>query len=539
MTVPKFLLSLLSENRFMKGKILFAIVFVLGLNSESNLFAQNIPTFNKIYGVIGNLPNESNSIIPISNGYVLYGETKDSNNFSRISIIKIDTIGNLIWEKSYGKKDSNYWSIFAFGGGGVSVPWGGFLGVGYIGNDTGTWGTWDKLALFRFDNNGDTVWTRTYSDTARLEGWFVKVARKKKYILGCNWFAQKTYYFYTPSLTLTDSIGNRIWQKTYHATLNHFRFLTGMDTCKDGGYIFCANDWDTNYPGQEAENIVIIKTDSAGNPEWTKFIPPPHYAIEGDNILSLKDGGYIVCGTQGTKNSWPSNYPILYMTKLNDTGGIVWSNTYGSLSPPEVGTANLIMARELPDGDIITCGQEANTTLDTLMGCILRVDSTGKQKWLRYYYKQSPQEQDYLFNIEPTVDGGYIACGSTYGNTENTWVVKTDSMGCDTTDCNYTGIEPLKENNIGLEVFPNPSAGRLTIAFSGTQNVLSGRVEIYNVLGEKVLKQILRSTQPARTGTGGDDKVIDLTNQPNGIYLYRVISDTGNLIGEGKVIIQK
>jgi hypothetical protein len=32
---------------------------------------------------------------------------------------------------------------------------------------------------------------------------------------------------------------------------------------------------------------------------------------------------------------------------------------------------------------------------------------------------------------------------------------------------------------------------------------------------------------------------LDLSNQPNGIYLYRVLSTNGSMIGEGKLMIAK
>ena len=340
------------------------------------LFAQKAITFNKIYNFPKSFSNTSNSVIPCSDGYVLYGLEIDSNHLSRVTLLKIDTLGNTLWVKSYGNKDSNYYNTFPGGCGGASIPSGGYIGVGFVFNDTNrTFGTWDKLALFRFDSKGDTIWTRIYSDTGRLEGWYLKIARHNRYLLGCNWFQQKTYYFYTPVLTLTDSTGNRLWTKTFVAAPGHIRYTLGVDTCKDGGYILCAGDWDTSYPGEQAEKILIIKVDSIGNTLWTRFIPPPYYGIQGENILALKEGGYMVCGTIGTKNNWPFNYSLMYMAKLNDTGSIVWSKTYGSPPPPYVGDDNLIMLRELVNGDIVSCGIGADTLDDTLKGCVLRVDS--------------------------------------------------------------------------------------------------------------------------------------------------------------------
>ncbi len=91
---------------------------------------------------------------------------------------------------------------------------------------------------------------------------------------------------------------------------------------------------------------------------------------------------------------------------------------------------------------------------------------------------------------------------------------------------------PLAVNNLKTEndfkIFPNPNKGIFTIQSS--VNSGEATVEIYNVLGEKVLKQILRSTQ--------DDKVMDMSSQPSGVYFYRVLNNIGGLVGEGKFVKQ-
>jgi hypothetical protein len=58
-------------------------------------------------------------------------------------------------------------------------------------------------------------------------------------------------------------------------------------------------------------------------------------------------------------------------------------------------------------------------------------------------------------------------------------------------------------------------------------------VEVYNVLGQKVYSNLLPQTPK------GALNAIDLSSQPNGIYFYRVITNEGSLLGEGKLIIQK
>jgi hypothetical protein len=83
-------------------------------------------------------------------------------------------------------------------------------------------------------------------------------------------------------------------------------------------------------------------------------------------------------------------------------------------------------------------------------------------------------------------------------------------------------------NSVSFNIAPNPSAGIFTIQSS--INIGKSLVEVYNVLGEKVFKEIRRLA---------DDNLINLTGEPNGIYLYRVLNTDGGLLGEGKLVIQK
>jgi PKD repeat protein len=78
-------------------------------------------------------------------------------------------------------------------------------------------------------------------------------------------------------------------------------------------------------------------------------------------------------------------------------------------------------------------------------------------------------------------------------------------------------------------LYPNPNNGEFTIQSSVVSQQWS--VEVYNVLGEKVFTEILRSAQ--------NDNLIDLSAQPSGVYFYRVLKEDGSLAGSGKMIIQK
>jgi uncharacterized repeat protein (TIGR03803 family) len=92
-----------------------------------------------------------------------------------------------------------------------------------------------------------------------------------------------------------------------------------------------------------------------------------------------------------------------------------------------------------------------------------------------------------------------------------------------------TSINELTSSSGTLKVFPNPNNGKFHIEQSAEKE--SEVIEVYNMLGEKVYSQPLRQAQ------GGSQ--IDLSNNADGVYLFRIITETGDLISEGKVVIQK
>jgi uncharacterized repeat protein (TIGR03803 family) len=92
------------------------------------------------------------------------------------------------------------------------------------------------------------------------------------------------------------------------------------------------------------------------------------------------------------------------------------------------------------------------------------------------------------------------------------------------------GIDNTKQISGNVTVYPNPNNGKFAVALSSQQNEKS-IIEVYNILGEQVLTTSLNNTNSANS--------IDMSSQSNGFYLYKIITETGNIIGQGKLVIQK
>jgi len=90
-----------------------------------------------------------------------------------------------------------------------------------------------------------------------------------------------------------------------------------------------------------------------------------------------------------------------------------------------------------------------------------------------------------------------------------------------------TSINNIVENT-EVKIHPNPSSDGVFF-FELKVNSEKCNVEVYNMLGEKIYSAFSIFNSPFS---------IDIKNQPAGIYLYRLVSDQGKLIGSGKLVIQ-
>lgn len=163
----------------------------------------------------------------------------------------------------------------------------------------------------------------------------------------------------------------------------------------------------------------------------------------------------------------------------------------------------------------------------------------GDSLWLRSY-SHCNLSKDYFLDVQPTNDGGFVAAGVISSNdcgnpSQDFWVIKVDSMGCDTPDCDAVGVvEQLAIGNeqLAVKVYPNPSDGKFTFEISNLayrqagdeQRMSNVEVLVYDVMG--------RTAGSKQLTTGKNE--IDLTNQADGIYFYRVAANgqfvTGKLI---------
>jgi hypothetical protein len=90
-----------------------------------------------------------------------------------------------------------------------------------------------------------------------------------------------------------------------------------------------------------------------------------------------------------------------------------------------------------------------------------------------------------------------------------------------------TSAETLSQTSAANYVYPNPSRGLFTFTTKSTDPC---NIEIYNMLGQTVYKTNL---------SNGGSNNIDISSQPNGVYLYKVENEQGSILEQGKLVVEK
>ncbi|MEI7802510.1 MAG: T9SS type A sorting domain-containing protein, partial [Bacteroidota bacterium] len=244
------------------------------------------------------------------------------------------------------------------------------------------------------------------------------------------------------------------WQNDIGGVGNEW--FSTMTQTNDGGFLIGGYS-SSILSGDKTENSVgsrdywVLKINSYGNIIWQNDIGGSLY----DGLFSVDettDGGYILGGSSDSHISGDKTEDVIGVTdywviKLDSLGNVQWQNTIGGNDADELFSIN-----QTTDGGYIIGGSSASNisgdktedivggTVSTYDYWIVKLNSAGVVQWDKTI---GGNDNDVLYSIEQTQDGGYILGGTSYSNasgnkTENViggvgdadyWIVKVDSTG--------------------------------------------------------------------------------------------------------------
>ncbi len=481
----------------MKRILFFVLASFAALCSSAQI------EFRKTYG--GTLDDEGRSVKQtLDGGYIVAGTTASfANGPTDLFLVKTDSLGNMMFRKSYGGANIDRGYDVA------QLSDSGYVLCGYT-NSFGN-GGYDGY-LVRTDKNGDTLWTKTYGGTDWDFLFSVKPTSDNGFVLtgGTYSFGNGGEDVY---VIKTNSTGDTLWTKTYGG--NNEDVGNEVQQTADNGFIICGN---TDSFGAGGNDVYLVRTNSAGDTLWTKSYGGI-YEEEGNSVKQTPDNGFIVAGYTNTFSI--PGYDDFYLIKTDANGDTSWTKTEGA-SDNKRATSIVLTSS---GGYAFTGLTTGALNQDPLFW---RTDANGN-----YQYSGSPGglDTDIGYSIEQTSDNGFIIVGSTisfgYGLLD-VFLVKTDSTGHSPF---WTSVDAIPDPTYCIKIYPNPfnSSCAISIPSELISNNNHISFSLFNVLGMEVNSQIMRS--------GEKFFQIDRNGLPGGIYTFKITSEEC-ILGIGKIVIQ-
>jgi len=462
----------------------------------------------------------------------------------QLLIVKVDSNKNIVWEKSYGNRYEAGFQIIETSDKNVLVG-----GLTFSFPTTVTDEDW---YLIKVDTAGNVIWERGYGSGSRYDGSVSGIieTQDSNYIAcgGYPAFEAAGNNYFDGCLRKVSRDGDLMWTKYYRL---YSRYSTNITTMKDyinsiyeddNGYLFTLS---STYDAKPFYRGALTKMDCNGNIMFRRIF----YAIDefsNEQFLTVmkptNDGGFILAG-YGNSYDWYGYSPPqqAWLVKTDSLGidGLCYSE------PPEL-NIDLILPESVNCNDTITvyayiAGKSGPYTIETSIGQVIDsifyppkfvpieigLSETSVEIGGIEYFSELITEAT-LTNHEwgqciakpiefytPHTSGSQqitIMVTDTYG--ESKMILKDVFVN----DCG-SGIAEEEINSVNL--YPNPAMDNLYLditemVVSAPLNHLTVNCEIYNSMG-----QLVETVQ-----LSNDLTVINVKDFAKGIYVLKINSES-------------
>jgi hypothetical protein len=484
---------------FLQSILQIIMISFVWLFLKTNLMAQAPDTqWEKKIG--GNLSDWGASVQQtFDGGYIITGGTRFVATHYQVFLVKTNADGDTMWTKAFGGTGRDE---------GLAVQQTADSGYIVFANKPILGGvSWD-VSLIRTDIYGDTLWTRSFGDSAydllndgiqTTDSGFVFTGYTESLNTGSidTWFVK------------TDTNGDTLWTRTFGGAQAEQGKAVQQTT--DGGYIIAGY---TASFGSGSPDFWLIKTDDSGDTLWTKAYGGSDWDI-CYSVQQTSDGGYIATGSSA---SFSGEHDV-WLIKTDTNGDTLWTKIFGG-SEEDQGRS----VKQTSDNGYIIAGFTESFGNASREGWLIRTDVNGDSLWSRIY---GSENWDQFRSVAVTPEGNYIITGDFESVTDpgqtDLWLVKTvqDVSGINENQTAVINNYHLNQN------YPNPfnPTTKITFTLPKPEQVT---LSVYNTLGQKVATLL-----DTKMNAGSHDVEFNASDLPSGIYFYRIqIGDASGSTGE-------
>ena len=424
-------------------------------------------------------------------GYIITGyvDSTGVGTLNTMYLIKTDSLGNIMWTKSY--KNAQGFCV-------QQTIDGGYI----IGGNTNTYGAGNyDMYLVKTDSLGTILWTKTYGTPITEYINSLQQTADGGYIINGSSSNTNTAT-YLSFLIKTNPQGNTTWVKTYYIFPSNMYPLVG-GTCyqsPDGGYIMSGASTATY-----GSYVFYIKLNATGNVVWAK---------SQSDFCTGCSIGINITGLQPTNDNG-----CIFFTSLDEI--IFGSSTTKSSAIYKVDSTGLTQWTTLNDSSIQN-NYAIQQTADSGYAIL--------QKNINYFFTKinkngntncansSLSNMDNSNTIIAVDTSVIVSSGSALANV----IIHAVSYAItNTTTCAATvGINKFSKSS-SINIYPNPAQNNFTIETNEKQTI-----SMFDINGKLILLQII-------TGTTN----IDASNFNAGVYNISITNNT-SVINKRLVIVK-
>ena len=488
-----------------------------------------------------------------SNSNISGDKTENNRGGYDYWIVKVNKSGIIQWQKTIGgSSDDILYSLNQSTDGGYIL--GGASGSGISGEKSESSIGGKDYWIVKIDSIGNIQWQKTIGGNSTDQLRSIDQTTDGGYILGglsqSNISGHKTenaigsvdYW-----IVKTDSLGNIQWDNTIGGSNPDYLF--DLKHTNDGGCIFGGRSG-SNISGDKTENCIgntgnedywIVKADANGNIQWENTIGGG-YTDGMHSVDQTADGGYILGGSSfsyifGDKSETCLGNTDCWIVKIDSLGSVQWDKTIGGNVYDKLFSIKQTADRGYILGgtsESVLFGDKTEYSLGFYDFWIVKTDSLGSIQWQNTI---GGSGDEWVMSIQQTNDGGYVIGGYSTSNssgdkTENCfgsrdfWIVKlTDKYnyisGKLFSDLNNNGIQDSGEFPLSGRKITDQNTGRFAFSdLNGDYSIVVIDSGNFTVMPQSVIWYTpFPSSQIAVfTSIHQTDSINDFAFQPQGSF---------------------
>ena len=303
----------------------------------------------------------------IDGGFIIAGSTASMDGDVTLNhgnldvwVLKLDSSGNIQWQKSYGGSGTDRaYKI-------LQIPDGNYIFCGQTssndGDISGMIGGWDFL-LMKIDTAGNIIWQKCLGGTGTETARAIELTSDGGYVVAG--YSTSNDYDVTGNhgnndywVVKLDSAANILWQKSIGGSADDYAY--GVKQTINNEYIIIgySGSNDGNVTGNHGGNDYwVVKLDSIGNIQWEKSLGGSDFNDYAYTVDLDEDGGFIIGGRTNSNDGDVVGHhggsgADVWVLKLDQNGIVQWKKCFGG-SYSDVAEAIYVA----PGGDIIFVGQ--------------------------------------------------------------------------------------------------------------------------------------------------------------------------------------